>query len=83
MKCPVCNGTTRVASTVENSQKFTKRKLQCCSCKRYFYTIEQFESWTNDKSKKDFDIQAMFAGALAVMDQYKEEPAPEPKDNIF
>ena len=83
MKCPVCNGTTRVASTIENSDKYIRRNRVCVSCKRHFYTVENFERFTENKSKKDFDIQAMFAGALAVMDQYKDEPAPEPKDNTF
>lgn len=82
MKCPVCGGTTSVASTIENSDKYIKRNRVCVSCKRHFYTVENFERFTENKNKKDFDIQACFAEALAIHEQYSE-PAPEPKDNKF
>lgn len=53
MKCPICNGTTRVAQTVENTPSYTKRKLKCLSCGKYFFTIEKFEAFTKNKDDKE------------------------------
>lgn len=54
MNCPICGGTTTVASTAKSGDDFVKRKRQCVKCKRYFYTMERFDTWTQDK-KFDFE----------------------------
>lgn len=53
MKCPLCNGETIVASTVESGEDFVKRKRKCISCKSYFFTMEKFNRWTK---QKDFNM---------------------------
>lgn len=54
MNCPICNGTTSVASTVKNGEDFVKRKRKCMQCGRLFITLEKFDTWTQDK-KFDFE----------------------------
>lgn len=66
--CPECGGEGKIRQTRHEEEKITwdsgmgmkekmepiiRRKIQCLTCYRYFYTVERFENWT-EKSLRDF-----------------------------
>ena len=54
MKCPLCEGDTLVARTLETTNKYIKRKRKCIVCGTYFITVETFDRFTKSKG---FDMQ--------------------------
>lgn len=52
MKCPICNGDTRILQS-RQAGKNTRRRRECQSCLTRFTTLEQIQIESIDKHLRD------------------------------
>ena len=74
MRCPYCEGETRVIDKRESSEFITRRRRECLKCKKRFTTYERIESKNimilkKDKRREPFNRDKLKSGIIRACEK--------------
>ena len=74
MKCPYCNGSTKVVDKRDNIPQITRRRRECLSCNRRFTTHEKLQDVNlyvikKDNRREPFNKEKLKTGILKACEK--------------